>query len=79
LPASGFNDCVTHKLSRGEKAAQNSTYGRVWQTQSLVSKTARSLSGSATPQILSAMRRDMFVEQTVYKTLAPIGATCTRP
>jgi hypothetical protein len=34
LSASGFNDCVTHKLSRGEKAAQNSTDGRVWQTQS---------------------------------------------
>ena len=35
LSASGFNDCVTHKLSRGEKDVQNSTDGRVWQTQSL--------------------------------------------
>ena len=35
LPASSFNDSVTHKLSRGEKAAQNSTDGRVWQTESL--------------------------------------------
>jgi hypothetical protein len=35
LPASSFDNCVSHKLSEGRKAAQDSTGRRFWQTQSL--------------------------------------------
>jgi hypothetical protein len=33
LPATGSDDCVSHNLSAGEKAAQNPTDASVWQTE----------------------------------------------
>ena len=32
LPAASLDNCVSHKLSKGRKAAQSSTGRRVWQT-----------------------------------------------
>jgi hypothetical protein len=40
LPASGFNDCVSHNRLGEKKAVQTSTGRRSWQTQSSLAETA---------------------------------------
>jgi len=44
LPASSFDNCVSHKLSEGRKAAQDSTTALAWQTESLLTVTCCSAS-----------------------------------
>jgi hypothetical protein len=38
LPATSFDNCVSHNFSGEEKAAHNSTSKRAWQTESTVAE-----------------------------------------
>ena len=54
LSSTGFDNCVSHKRVRGEKAAQSSTDAGVWQTESVVAAAVLSGSFVLLPEMAAA-------------------------
>ena len=73
LSSTGFDNCVSHKRVRGEKAAQSSTDAWVWQTESVVAAAALSGNFVLLPEMAAATTLKSLTRSRLWARVPPNG------